>query len=543
MIDGNGGKPMDHATVVIEGNRITRVAAGKVEYPKEARVIDATGKTILPGLIDNHVHYRNLLGELFLAYGVTSVRDLGNHLDWILAQRDAVAQGKIRGPRIFATGGGFYGRATAEIHTVAVDPRDGRRLTKELIAQGVDYLKIHLGVSLDIARAIAEEAHGAGLRVTGHLESDIIPYAEAGVDGVEHATGCAEATIRSEQGLKGLASIKLWLAKFLGPWSLAEREHFAEVTDFLAKKGTFIEPTSVLWGAPLGMRQRWEKEDYEVLKDPGLSYLSENERLMWLDHYYLAYGARSREAPEPDIMIGNRYSIYGIIPEEQIREGHQRLGEFLCRLIKAGGHVVTGTDAGAVLPGISLHREMEFLVAMGLSPMDAILAATQVGADYLGKADVLGSVEEGKLADVIVVSGDPLADITQTRRVDTVIKDGEIVDISFHSSFANPMPRPHEREFYGYPIPKLERVSPKLARAGDEQTELVLRGKDFFPSSVACFAGSPLATFFVSQKELRALIPAHLLRVGTIPVSVINPKPNEFPGRQVSQPIPFIVRF
>jgi imidazolonepropionase-like amidohydrolase len=78
------------------------VAAGKADFPKEARVIEASGKTVLPGLIDNHVHYRDLLGELFLAYGVTSVRDLGNPLDWILAQRDAVSQGKIAGPRIFA---------------------------------------------------------------------------------------------------------------------------------------------------------------------------------------------------------------------------------------------------------------------------------------------------------------------------------------------------------------------------------------------------------------------------------------------------------
>ncbi|MEK7334268.1 MAG: Xaa-Pro dipeptidase, partial [Candidatus Binatota bacterium] len=98
LIDGNGGKPIDHATVIIEGNRIKRVAQGKVDFPKEARLIKAGGKTILPGLIDNHVHYRNHSGELFLAHGVTSVRDLGNPEDWILAQRDAIALGKVRGP-------------------------------------------------------------------------------------------------------------------------------------------------------------------------------------------------------------------------------------------------------------------------------------------------------------------------------------------------------------------------------------------------------------------------------------------------------------
>lgn len=544
LIDGNGGKPIDNPTVVIEGNHITHVDSGKENIPKAARIIDASGKTILPGLIDNHVHYRNFCGELFLAHGVTSVRDLGNPLEWIMAQRDAVTLGRIPGPRIFCAGGGFYGRSTAEHHMVPADPADARRMTKRLIEMGVDYLKMHLGVSVDITRAIAEQARAVGLKLTGHLDTSIIPYADAGVDGVEHATGCAEATIRSEEAKKGLTSIKLWLAKFLGPWTLAEREHFPEVAEFLAEKGTFIEPTAVLWGASRGARERWEREDYELLKNPGLSYIAENERLIWLDHYYIAYGARVPEEPQQDVTIGNRYSIYGILPEKQMREGFRRLGEFLGQLVKAGGNVVTGTDAPAVLPGMSLHREMEFLVALGLSPMQAIMAATKVGADYLGKVKELGTVEKGKLADVIIVDGDPLKDITQTRRIDTVIKDGEIVDTAYHSDFFNPIPRPHSQEFYGYPTPKLDKISPSIACEGDAGMEPVLKGKDFFPVSVVFFGKSPVVTHFVSQSEITATIPSHLFRVGTIPVSVVNPRPTEWSeGGGTSNALPFIVRF
>jgi imidazolonepropionase-like amidohydrolase len=544
LIDGNGGKPLDNATIVIEGNLITQVYSGKADVPREARIIDASGKTILPGLIDNHVHYRNFCGELFLAHGVTSVRDLGNPLEWIMAQRDAVISGKIPGPRIFCAGGGFYGRSTAAHHMVPADPAEARKMTKELIEMGVDYLKMHLGVSVDITRAIAAEAHAAGLRLTGHLETSIIPYAAAGVDGVEHATGCAEATIRSEQGKKGLAAIRLWLAKFLGPWTLAEREHFPEVTEVLARKGTFIEPTSVLWGASLGARERWEREDYELLKNPGLSYIAENERLIWLNHYYIAYGARVKAEPEQDVVIGNRYSIYGILPVDRMREGFSRLGEFLRQLVNAGGNVVTGTDAPAVLPGISLHREMESLVALGLTPMQAIMAATKIGAHYLGKAKELGTIEKGKLADLVIVNGEPLKDITHTSKIDTVVKDGQIVDTAYHAGFSNPIPRPYSQEFYGYPTPRLDKLSPSIACEGNAGMELVLKGKDFFPVSVAFFGKSPLPTRFVSQDEIIATVPSYLFRVGTIPVTVVNPKPTEWSdGGGTSNALPFIVRF
>ena len=544
LIDGNGGKPTDDATIVIEGNRFSRVAVGKVDFPKQARVIEAAGKTVLPGLIDNHVHYRDPLGEAFIVHGVTSVRDLGNPLDWILAQRDAVALGKVAGPRIFCTGGGFYSRATAAHHQVPADPADARRMVKELIRLGVDYAKVHLGVPLDITRAIAEEAHGVGFKLTAHLDTSILPYADAGVDGVEHASGCAEATIRSAQGLKNLASIKLWLAKFLACWTFAEREHYAEVTDSLARKQVFVEPTMVLWGASVGRRQIWEQEDYEFLKNPGLSYVPEDLRMLWLDHYYLAFGARAVPEPEQDAVIGNRYSVYGIYPEAPLREGYRRLQEFLYRLVQAGGKVVTGTDAPAVMPGVSLHREMEFLVEAGFTPMQAIQAATTVGAQYLGQEQQLGSVEEGKLADLIIIGGDPLQDIRQTRNIEVVIKDGEMLDASCHAHFTNPIPRPYSQEFYGYPIPKLDSISRQVASERDQDVELTLRGKYFFPQSVVHFGATPVPTTFLGQESLAAVIPSHLLKVGTIPITVANPKPHEFSDLgATSNAVKFIVRF
>ncbi len=243
--------------------------------------------------------------------------------------------------------------------------------------------------------------------------------------------------------------------------------------------------------------------------------------------------------------MSNRYSIYGILPQDQLKEGHRRLQEFLCQMLKAGGKVVAGTDAGpAVIPGISLHRELELLVAAGFSPMQAIMAATKVGAAYLGKESELGTIEAGKLADLIVVRGNPLERIKSTRAIDVVIKDGEVMDTRYHASFSNPIPRPTNQEFYGYPFPKLDDLSPKVISQDDDPIELILTGTNFFPESHVRFGSEPILTSFINQEKLIATLPAHLVRPGTFRVVVINPRPREFPDLEnASKPMTLIVRF
>jgi imidazolonepropionase-like amidohydrolase len=544
LIDGNGGKPVENATVLIEGHRIKQITTDTIDVAGAAKIIDANGKTVLPGFIDNHIHYRGFMGELLLGHGVTSVRDLGNPLEWILALRDAINLGEITGPRIFAAGGGFYGHATAAHHMGVQTVDEAHTMARNLVKLGVDYLKIHLGVSLDIIKAVAEVGREVGLKLSGHLESDIVPYVEAGIDGVEHGSGSAEATIRDEKRIKTLRSWKLWLPKFLGPWILAEPKYYPELVDFLAKKGTFIEPTAVLWGASLGLRNEWEKEDYEILKDPGLAYISDQERIQWLDHYYLAYGPRVDYEVTDEVIFGDGYSYYGNFPQSEMKAGFARMGEFIQQLVKAGGHVITGTDAPAVFPGISLHRDMELLVMAGLTPMQAIQAATKVGAEYLGKENELGTVEAGKIADVVIVNGDPLKDIRHTRLIDTVIKDGRIIDTSYHAWFTDLMPRPVGQEFYGYPTPIVERISPIVGSETDAEFVLTLKGKGFYPTSVVNFGSIPVPTRYVSPMELAARVPAQLLRPGTVSVSVVNPKPYQIRHRGgTSNPVSFIVKF
>ena len=125
-----------------------------------------------------------------------------------------------------------------------------------------------------------------------------------------------------------------------------------------------------------------------------------------------------------------------------------------------------------------------------------------------------------------------------------VIKDGEMVDTRYHASFCNPIPRPTNQEFYGYPLPEIEELSPKVLTQGDEDIELTLKGKHFFPHSYVRFGGSTISTLFLSQEKLVATLPSHLARPGTFSIVVINPKPREFPDREnASNALHLIVRF
>jgi hypothetical protein len=153
-------------------------------------------------------------------------------------------------------------------------------------------------------------------------------------------------------------------------------------------------------------------------------------------------------------------------------------------------------------------------------------------------------VETGKLADVVIVNGDPLKDITHTRRIDTVIKDGVVLDTTYHAWFTDLMPRPFGQDFYGYPVPNLERISPVAGSEKDSEVVLNLKGKGFYPTSIVRFGDTPIPTRYVSPLELAAKIPGQVLKGGTVPVCVVNPKPYQLRHRgATSNPLSFVVRF
>jgi hypothetical protein len=215
--------------------------------------------------------------------------------------------------------------------------------------------------------------------------------------------------------------------------------------------------------------------------------------------------------------------------------------EFLSRFVKAGGKVYSGTDtAAANTPGLSIHHEMELLVDAGLTPLQAIMSSTIWSAEILHLDKDLGTVEAGKLADLLVLDANPLDDIRNTKRISRVIQNGELADTSYHSDYRFPFPRfgGESKHLYN-PAPQLRDAIPPVAVEG-EQLTLRLLGRGFVPSSVATFAGAAVPTKFISATELQiTLTGSHTGRPGTYSLLVSSPKPGG--GETVA--LPFIVNF
>ncbi|OGQ79238.1 MAG: hypothetical protein A3F90_02435 [Deltaproteobacteria bacterium RIFCSPLOWO2_12_FULL_60_19] len=519
LVDGTGNPPVENATVLIEGNRFKAVSRkGQLSYPKNTKVIKTEGKTLLPGLWDTHVHYRDWMAELFLAHGVTTILDLGNPSTWIMAQRDGVAKGKIRAPRIFACGDPI-----GEGHGKRGDVKDvgqAHALVQRLLSEGVDAVKVWAHCTAEMLKVVAEEAHAAGRKVIGHL--GVITARDAvlnGLDCLAHATGLPMSAVKDSEKAQWMLNQEIRRLQTMiigepgitawGLFAMMEEDTFDQVAEFLVSRRIRIEPDFVYrWQLASRRREEREYEDFIVFSDPRLSYI-----------------------PPVTLTRNMRaWQVYRRLNEQQLtelKEGYDKFQKFLHRFVRAGGEVDIGTDTSeGRMPGKGVHREFEFLVDAGFSPRDIIVWATKGSAEFIGKGDELGTVEAGKIADVIVVNGDPLADIRALGKIETVIKNGEIVDIAYHPDYSNPIPRPYEPSLHSYPVPKIVRVSPVMAVEGSGPVTLAIEGEGFVRGSVVQFGGVRVPTNCVSGKELQAQIPAHLLaRVGTYTILVANPGP------------------
>ena len=410
LIDGHEGPPLPGGIVLIDGDRI--VAAGSRETlaaPDGAEVIDATGMTIMPGLIDVHVHL-DILGHSdyqhwhgshradyadvmavsarqLLLSGVTTAVDLAGNPDALAATQRGIESGRIPGPRVIASMGWITNWTDEQVqrhhrrtHTVNVRTvEEARGAARTAIEQGAGILKVHTGLSEAQLRAIAAEAGRSGLRVTGHVgdRDDLLMRIRSGQDGIEHLyLSAGDSSAIHPDVIQGLVDRQTWVA----PTMIQ----------------TMVQGLAVEWP------DRRDNRRARALTPPDL----------WADV------RRSIENPR-------RFGYFG----GGLRVSRMRaMGAKLRQLREAGVRLLVGTDAGTPL---NFHtdatwQEMDLMVRFGIPPMEVLVTATRRNAEYLSLGAETGSLTPGRLADVLVVDGNPLLSMRDLRNVVAVVKDGRV---------------------------------------------------------------------------------------------------------------------
>jgi imidazolonepropionase-like amidohydrolase len=420
VVDVSNGTLRRGITVVINGNRITSVGPSAPTATPPGQVVDATGMYVIPGLWDMHTHayfgWPREFGDtyvlpLFIANGVTGIRDMGSDLAAVLRARSGVAAHRLVGPRMVVSGPMLDGPKVSFAASMAITtPNDGRKAVDSLQRSGVDFIKIQSGVPRDAYFAIADEAKKKGIAFEGHVP-DAIRASEAVAAGqrtFEHLIGIFEASTPDEDSFitrrygagKDSAANK-FLAAFLDRYD-ATRE--ASIVQLLAKNTIWQCPT-LFWE-----RGQWLVDAIDFTKDPDLAYTPHT----WVAKKYPAMRKSIAESMDADPL-----------PVRQRFVQHEL--DIVRRLHAAGVPFLAGTDTPAgvdVTPGISLHLELQRFVAAGFTPLEALQTATINPARFLGKTSEFGSIQPGRAADILILRANPLDDIANTRAIAGVVADG-----------------------------------------------------------------------------------------------------------------------
>jgi hypothetical protein len=520
----NPGEPaVADAMIVMKGDRIQTVARrGEVPVPKNSRVIVANGKTILPGFLDGHAHYEDFAGEIYLHLGITTCPDIEIFRDdyWSLAQKQGIRMGKIRGPRLWTAGrglgprhpswsmpGGRAFRGTLPFST----PEEARAIVREKKRAGHDIIKLNELLSPELLKAAIDEAHGLGMPVVAH-SLDIWSYAPAGINGVEHHWSVALSSIADPEKRQKLA-----LDRMFGKVDTeeipfyCEPENFDRLVDIMVTNGVTWTPTIATWLRPLSpSAKQFMARERSILEDPGAKYLPAVVRAYSFGQY-------------------EKFKHWPVDKLSRVKQGYEKIEDFIRRFVKAGGLIRAGSDPSNGMPAMGVHQELKMFVDAGLSPEQALSTATiNVAKTYFKEKDV-GSIAAGKLADMIIVDGNPLKDIWTTQNVKAVFLGGKPVDTSFHASYKNPIPSPDPWKF----VPREIEVVPSSISQGTKNARIRVSAQRLQPYHRVVLNGTEVETRFVSKTELEAKIPAKMIReVGVYDVAVVSP--GEFNARSGS---------
>ncbi len=404
VIDPSKGSSVPRSNIVISGERITaRGPAASTHIPRNARIVPCSGKFVIPGLWDMHVHVGEIEEDwfpLYLANGVTGLREMAASAKNFPRQRryqDDVAAGRRSGPELFST---LFPMDTPPIASV----RDAREEVARRAAMGLKYIKVSSELSRAAYFAIADECRRRGLQLTGHVPDSISvrEAAAAGQDSVEHLDGVMLACSRNEDE----ARWRLRANRY--PWKMLadnfDLDKTGKLIGELRENGVWQTPTLAIHQVatlaregklPAGFRTEYARRDYA--------------------------NAWPREALEfflPGLDAETARSVFAL---------HR---DIVRRMEKGGVRILAGTDTPNpyCIPGFALHEELALLVESGLPPIAALRASTSNPAEFLGLTRDFGSIEPGKIADLVLLDADPLAAITNTSRIHMVFRRGRLID-------------------------------------------------------------------------------------------------------------------
>jgi imidazolonepropionase-like amidohydrolase len=421
VVDVATGALRQGTTVIVDGNRIVSVGPSSAQTRPRGRVVDATGMYVIPGLWDMHTHayfgWSRDFGDtyvlpLFIANGITGIRDMGSDLDAVLRARREVGAHRLTGPRMVVSGPMLDGPAVTFKASMAIAaPDEGRKAVGLLRARGVDFIKIQSGVPRDAYFAITAEAKKLGLPVDGHVP-DAIRASEAVAAGqrtFEHLIGIFEASTPDEEaflkrryGAGKDPSANKSLATLLERYDAA---HEAAIVHLLA--------TNTVWQCPtlFWERGQWLVDVIDYARDPDIGYTPRT----WIEKKYPSMQRSIVETMDTDPLAVRRQFV-----------DHEL--DIVRKLHLAGVPFLAGTDTPAgvgVTPGISLHLELQRFVAAGFTPLEALQTATINPARFFGKMSEYGGVQAGGVADLVILRANPLDDIANTRAIGGVVADGQ----------------------------------------------------------------------------------------------------------------------
>lgn len=429
LIDMTSGQPKPDMTVIISGNRVGRIGKN-IKVPKNAEIIDATGKFLIPGLWDMHTHSRedaftrNFIFPLDIANGVTAVRDMNGdcvnncngrpNIYAINQWRKEIAEGSLIGPRIYAASSPLLDgdHPIWDFAYVVRDAAEARQAVHFFKNRGVDFLKVYSLLSRGAYFALADEAKKEKIVFAGHVpvSVSVSEASDAGQKSLEHMHGMQEGCSTREAGLRAEmlrlldAQVKAEGKTHLYPIYIAQAQEAFETYDAakcsalfarFVKNGTWIVPTLV----DKALMSQQANDPASLLTDPRSTYLPRSVRA----------------APPGAINVKDAAA-------KRLRI--ERYTKMVGEMERAGVGLLAGTDLASRSPGFSVHDELSLFVEGGLTPLQALQTATINPARYFGITDKAGTIETGKFADLVLLDANPLEEIHNTQRIRAVVANG-----------------------------------------------------------------------------------------------------------------------